>query len=173
MTGDPMGTERAGIRPFGIIPEPKLALELRKYPFVVVPASALDDQDSNKGVAHLSLPGRILFAAATSQTPVLLIGSEKTCGGRFVRQFGIGEVVPYDPARVRSAIARLSDPDVQRQMRRSAAAIARGLSDRDIVPWLAASVDRSAPADNRFEDVFAGYDAANSDPPLAMAQAAR
>ena len=132
--------------------------ELRKYPFVVVPAGALDAADSNTGVASLSLPGRILFAAATSQTPILLVGSERTCGARFIRHFGIGEVVPYDGAKVRAAIARLSSPGEQQQMRRKAAAIAPGFSDRGVTDWLANSIALGRPADRRFEDTFAGYD---------------
>src|SRR6185436_9230678 len=81
---------RARIRPFGIVPEDRLAAELKKYPFVIVPAGALDGHDSNAATASLSLPGRILFAAATSHTPILVVGSERSCGARFVKHFRIG-----------------------------------------------------------------------------------
>src|SRR4030095_15270704 len=104
--------------------EERLASELRKYPFVLVPAGVLDEGDSNKGVAGLSLPGRLLFAAACSHTPVLLVGSDRTCGARFIRHFQIGEVVPYDAAKIRDAIGRLTSPERQQQMRRNHAKIA-------------------------------------------------
>ena len=62
------------------------------------PAALLDGRETDQGVASLSLPGRILFAAATSNTPILVVGSENTCAARFVRHFGIGETVPYNSA---------------------------------------------------------------------------
>jgi hypothetical protein len=147
----------AGITPRGVVPEAQLAEELRQYPFVVVPAGALDNKERNKGVASLSLPGRILFAAATSHTPVLLVGSDRTCGAHFVRHFGIGLTVPYENSRIAAAMDRISASEVQQEMRRNAAKIAPVLSDQGIVEWLEASIAKGDPADTRFEDVFAGY----------------
>lgn len=150
---------RAGITPLGVIPEERLAEELRRYPFVIVPVAALDGKERTAGVASLSLPGRILFAAATSHTPLLVVGSENTCGARFVKHFGIGEVVPYNAARVAAAMDRLSGPEAQRAMRQKAAAIAPAFSDHGVSEWLAASIPLGRPADRRFEDVFSGYNA--------------
>jgi hypothetical protein len=149
---------RAGITPFGIVPEERLALELRKYPFALVPCAPLEGRESHLGVASLSLPGRILFAAAASHTPVLLVGSDRCCGARFVKHFGIGLTVPYDAARVAGAMKQFSDPQLQAEMRRNAASIAESLSDRGVAAWLAESLERGAPADRRFEQLFAGYD---------------
>ncbi len=148
---------RAGITPLGIVPEDRLAQELRKYPFVIAPCGALDGKEANIGVASLSLPGRILFAAATSHTPVLLVGSERSCGARFLRNFGTGLTVPYEAAAIAAAIDRLSDPQTQAEMRKNAARIAGSLSDRGVVEWLAESIDQGTPADTRFERLFAGY----------------
>jgi hypothetical protein len=152
----PEDLARAGITPFGILPEERLAAELRKYPFVIVPCGALGGKDTNVGVASLSLPGRILFAAATSHTPILLVGSERSCGARFVERFGIGVTVPYDAARLAEAMKRLSQPQLQAEMRRKAAAIAGALSDRGVVDWLSEAIERGEPPDSRFEDLFAG-----------------
>ena len=148
---------RARIRPLGLIPEDQLALELRKYPFVMVPVGTLAGQERNRGVASLSLPGRILFATATSHTPVLVVGSEDTCGARFVKQFGIGMVVPYDAHAVAAGMEQLCKPDVQMEIRHNAAAIAPMLSDEGIGNWLASSIDRGAPMDDRFDRIFSGY----------------
>ena len=148
---------RAGITPFGVVSEKRLASELRRYSFVIVPAGALDGAEMNTGVARLSLPGRILFAAATSHTPILVVGSEETCGARFVKHFGIGVTVPYDGAKLARAMDHLSDSHVQREMRAKAAALAPSLSDRGVVEWLAASIAQGRPADERFENLFAGY----------------
>ena len=147
---------RAGITPFGILPEDRLAAELRKYPFVIVPCGELGGKETNVGVASLSLPGRILFAAATSHTPVLLVGSERSCGARFIERFGIGVTVRYDAARLGEAMKRLSEPKLQAEMRRNAAAIGGAFSDRGVVDWLSEAVERGEPPDSRFEDLFAG-----------------
>jgi hypothetical protein len=154
--------ERAGITAHGILPEDLLAAELRKYPFVIVPGGAMDEKEINRGVASLSLPGRILFAAATSNTPILFVGSKQSCGARFVEHFGIGITAPYETAGLNAAIERLSDPATQAEMRGRAAAIASRLSDRGIVEWLARSIERGAPADPRFENLFKGYNAAKA-----------
>jgi glutamate-1-semialdehyde 2,1-aminomutase len=152
--------KRAGIRPLGILPEEQLAGELRKYPFVIVPSGALDPHDRNVAVAAFSLPGRILFAVAASHTPILIVGSERTCGARFVRHFGIGTVAPYESGALAAAMAHLVDPRVQESMRKNAAAIASRLSDDGLAAWLDASLEKGQPADPRFEDLFSGYNAA-------------
>ena len=149
--------DRAGITAFGLIPEKQLTEELRKYPFVIVPVGALDGGEGNSGVASLSLPGRILFAAATSHTPILVVGSPQTCAARFVKHFGIGETVPYATAELAAAIDRFNDPGVQREMRSRAAAIGPAFSDLGVGEWLMASLARGCPIDTRFEDAFAGY----------------
>jgi hypothetical protein len=159
LTFDPADLARAHITPFGLIPEDQLARELSRYPFVIVPVGSLDDKETNKGVARLSLPGRILFAAATSNTPLLVIGNEETCGARFVKHFGIGLVVPYDASAVSAAMEQLRDRDIQLQMRARAAALAPLLSDNGVAGWLATSIENGAPADNRFDEAFSGYNA--------------
>jgi hypothetical protein len=149
----------AGVTAHGVVPEAQLKLELAKYPFVIVPVGALDEKDANPGVAWLSLPGRILFALACSHTPILVVGSPRTCGARFVAHFDVGEIVPYDAALVRAAMERIGRPENQSRFRQNAARIAPALSDRGVAEWLAQSIELGAPADRRFEDLFAGYDA--------------
>jgi hypothetical protein len=150
---------RAGIRPHGVVPEEQLADELRQASFAIVPVSPLDGSDSNPGIARLSLPGRILFAVASSNTPVLIVGSSETCAARFVKHFGIGDVIPYDRSSFLSAIARLTQPETQASMRAHAARIGRALSDSGVSRWLLESTLRGAPVDCRFEDLFADYPA--------------
>jgi hypothetical protein len=153
----PHQMSEAGIISHGIVPEDYLAATLRKYPFVIVPAGTLESEETNTGVASLSLPGRILFAAVSSHTPILIVGSRHTCGAHFVRHFGIGENVPYDAGEVAAAIGRLSDANAQARMRRNAATIASAFSDRGVADWLASSIELGRAADSRFEDVFSGY----------------
>jgi hypothetical protein len=125
---------------------------------VIVPVGALDGAETNHGVAALSLPGRILFAAATSNTPVLIVGNAATCGARFVTHFGIGETVPYNAAALRAAMERISRTDWQARYRARAASIARRFSDRGVSEWLFASIELGRLADRRFDEAFSGYD---------------
>lgn len=149
--------ERAGIRPHGVVREEQLAEQLRRASFAIVPVSPLDGSDSNPGIARLSLPGRILFTAASSNTPVLIVGSGETCGARFVKHFGIGESIPYDRSSFLSAAAHLARPDTQASMRANAARIGTALSDSGVPRWLLESTIAGAPVDRRFEDLFADY----------------
>jgi hypothetical protein len=155
----PKKLAKAGIKAHGLVPEQQLGKELQKYPFVIVPVGALDGTESNTGVAQLSLPGRILFAIASSNTPVLIIGSRDTCAARFVSHFKVGEVVPYNASAVAAAMDRMSSPEAQSRMRQAAARIAPALSDAGISTWLLQSIELGRPADSRFESLFAGYDA--------------
>jgi len=150
--------ERAGITALGVISEDRLAEELRRYPFVIIPVGLLDANEHNKGVASLSLPGRILFALSVSHTPLLLVGSDKTCGARFVKHFGLGEVVPYDAGSVQAAMERLRDPERQARIRRNAARLAPHFSDAGVAQWMQKSIELGEPADQRFETVFVDYD---------------
>ena len=151
---------RAKIVPQGVVAESRLSQTLQRYPFVVVPVSPRHEEDSNGGVAKLSLPGRILFALATSHTPILMLGSEQTCGARVVKHFGIGEVVPYSIQQVTEAIDRLIDPENQMRYRQNAAAVANDFSDDGVAGWLEKSIKLGCPVDDRFERAFANYDSA-------------
>ena len=92
-------------------------------------------------------------------TPILVVGSDKTCGARLVRQFRFGEVVPYDSALVSAAMDRLIEPKTQLEMRQRAARKAVSFSDLGVAEWLADSTALGRPVDNRYEDGFADYDA--------------
>jgi FkbM family methyltransferase len=147
--------EQAGIRARGILPEPALADVLRAHPFAIVPTGTLsDDAGHARALAELSLPGRILFVAATSNTPLVVLGSERTPASRFVRRFDIGVTSPYDPDAFLRAVEHVTAPQNQIRMRRNAAAIARVLSSQGVAEWLWRSIEQGGAADRRFEDLF-------------------
>jgi len=148
---------RAHTTAHGVVPENQLANALRRYPFVIVPAGMLDGRDSNPAIAALSLPGRILFAVASAHTPILVVGSDRTCAARFVREFEIGLVAPYEAKPVALAIDCLRDSATQKKMRANAAAIGSQFSDRGVAEWLSASTEQGRPVDRRFEDAFSQY----------------
>ncbi len=147
--------DAAGIRARGIVSEPELAEALRGRGFSIVPTGVLDDDvGTARALGELSLPGRILFVAATSNTPVVVLGSEGTPAARFVRRFDIGTCAPYDPAAFRAAVDEITRPEVQARMRRNAARIARTFSADGIGEWLWRSLERGEPADDRFESLL-------------------
>jgi len=139
----------------GVLPETGLADALLDHPFAVVPTDALDGSPSeHTAIAELSLPGRILFAAAAAQIPVLVVGSERTPAAAFVLRHGIGRVVPYQVSAFRSAVRELRDPAVQATVRARATALAPGLSDQGVGEWLRGSLEAGRPLDDRFERIF-------------------
>jgi len=143
------------LRPHGVVAEPALAEALLVHPFAVVPTDALDGPPTEiTAIAQLSLPGRILFAVAAAQVPILVVGSDQTPAAAFVQRHGIGMVVPYESAAFRAASAELRDPDVQARLRARAAALAPGLSDAGVEEWLRRSVEDGQPHDDRFERLF-------------------
>ena len=159
---DEKALKSAQIYAHGVISEDHLTQELRRHDFVIVPVSLLEDSESNVGVAFLSLPGRILFACATANIPILILGDKNTCAARFVRHFGLGEVASYSVDAVRAAITKLLDPDVQDAVRKNASKISEVLSDADICEWLCNSIDLQRPYDNRFESLFKDYKVENN-----------
>jgi len=153
----PERLKAAGITPHGVLPEARLAHELRTYLFVIVPAGTLLESGPSKGVAKLSLPGRIIFAAAVGHCPILLVGSEQTCGARFVRHFKIGTVAPYARRALLAAMKEISDPENQATYRRNATRLGPVFSDAGVSDWLQESIRLGRPADNRFENAFKEY----------------
>lgn len=144
----------AGITVKGLVPETQLIQFLRTAPYVVVPTGVLDEEEDRIDLGQLSLPGRILFAMATANTPVVILGSEKTSAAHFVRRFGIGTVSSYTAKGFRSAVEYVSDPENQASMRRKAAAVASRFSSEGVDQWLWQSLELGKPADPRFEDLF-------------------
>ncbi len=143
------------IEAHGVVREPDLADALLRHPFAVVPTDEIHDRSTESGaIAALSLPGRILFAAAASQTPIIVVGSDRTPAAAFVLRHGIGRVVPYDAAAFRAAARELRRPEVQAEARARASAIAPALSDEGVGPWLFGSVEDGRPRDDRFERLF-------------------
>lgn len=157
-----------GLRPFGVLPEDRLAERLKAYGYVVVPTGTLDDRDDRREVSELSLPGRILFALATSHTPIIVLGSARTPAARWVERFQVGAVCDYEATAFRDSVERITRPEIQRRLRQNAAAIAGSFSDDGITEWVWESLARGEPCDQRFERLMSlstGAAAAVREPP--------
>lgn len=139
----------------GALPtEEDLKREMRSRPFAVVPSGTLDEFDDMCAIATLSLPSRIVFLVAATNTPILVLGSRKTGASQFVEAHGLGTTAGYERNEIASAMARLLDPTVQREARERAAELAPSFSSAGVRNWLWRSLEAGAPADRRFESLF-------------------
>jgi hypothetical protein len=142
---------RSGLDALGALPEEEFVATLRAAPFVVVTSGTLDERDDHPAISRLSLPSRIVFALAVAQPPILVLGHPDTAAARFVVGNRIGMTAPYEPGAFREAVERIVQPDVQREMRSRAAAMASRFSAAGAREWLWDSLANGGPADLRFE----------------------
>ena len=145
---------KLGINSKGLLTEEELVKKLKTYPYVVVPTGTLDVRDDQKHLSQLSLPGRIIFILATSNTPIIILGSTETSAAQFVKHFGIGVVSDYDPASFSQAVKYVLRPEIQQKMRQRASAVAEKFSDKNISQWLWDSLELGEPCDLKFEKIL-------------------
>ena len=145
--------ERDGIRLLDPVPDTDLPPILAKYAYAIMPSDMLDGQspESVQAIAELSLPSRIPFVTATSHLPILVLGNPKTAAARFVKRFGLGEVVPYEMAAVRSALDRLQTNEVASLIRRRSAEISGSFSTQGAAEWIWRSLAKGQACDLRYE----------------------
>jgi hypothetical protein len=146
----------AGIQAEGVVPEEVLAHQLRRFPFAIVPTGTLEENDDATWASALSLPGRILFVLATSNTPIILLGSSKTPAAKLIEQFRIGVRCDYTAESFLSAVDRVTDPEYQAEMRANAVRIAPKLSAEGIGEWIDRSLGLGRACDDRFEQLMPG-----------------
>lgn len=144
-----------GISLCGLLPEIELADKLKHSAFVIVPTGTMDERDDRKELSRLSLPGRIIFALVTSNTPIIVLGHQESPAAKFVKRFKVGVVCDYDGESLRSAVNHVTNPEVQRKMRQHAASVASRFSAKDINQWLWNSIELGRLSDLRFEELFA------------------
>jgi hypothetical protein len=153
--------DKATLAKDGVIPHEGPALSddelvqvLRDAPFVVVPSGVLDDSDDRRFIAQLSLPSRIPYILASSQTPILILGDSRTAAARFIRDLGIGMVAPYERERFLSAIEDITQPETNILMRAKAFSMAARFVDIGAAEWIWQSMAQGHPIDRRYEDML-------------------
>jgi hypothetical protein len=144
----------------GIVPHegPALADEslidrLRQASFAVIPSGVLDDTDDRHFIAQLSLPSRIPYIFATSQAPILVLGSPETAAARFVTRTGIGIVAPYDRPAFQQAVERITEPAFNLKLRQAALQLAGRFTDLGAADWIWKSLAKQNPVDSRYEEL--------------------
>ena len=146
--------QKRGLTPHGILDETELVERIKDYPYVVVPTGTLGTKDDRPELSRLSLPGRILFTLATSNTPILLLGSKESSAGHFVKHFKIGTICDYHPQNYKKAVDYITTPEVQAEFRRNAVEIAKCFSAKGVTDWVWRSVEKGEAADKRFEELM-------------------
>jgi len=154
LTGTPEEWEADNIFCRGFLPEEDLVAALASYPFVLVPSGGLDADDDNPAFSRLSLPSRLLFLHARTDTPVLLLGHGETAAGRFVRRLQTGLCSSTDPAQFSRQVARLLDPEVHRQLRQNIRRCAPSLNLPAAGEWLWRSLAARQPEPAAFQRLF-------------------
>jgi hypothetical protein len=143
-----------GITERGFLPtETDVAEALRSHPYVVVPSGTLDKRDDNHATSLLSLPSRIPFIMATSNTPIIVVGSRNTAAARFVERLQIGTVADYDPVSFRTAVAYVTQPQIQLQMRQNATRQVEHFVNEQMDEWIWQSLAAGQPIDRRFAEL--------------------
>jgi hypothetical protein len=155
MTVEAEETQQWGVNPCGLVPEVELVEKLRRSAFVVVPTGTMDSRDDRKELSRLSLPGRIIFALATSNTPIIILGHKEAPAAQFIERFQVGVTCEYSGESLKSAVAHVTNPEVQSQMRQNSVLAASQFSDKNINQWLWKSIRHGYPYDLRFEELFA------------------
>lgn len=148
LPADPKDYEADGIFARGFLAENELARQLVQYPFVIIPSGKLDGTEDNEWLTRLSLPSRMVFILGQAMTPMLVLGHAKTAASRFVEEFGLGLVVPYDEPDPRRAVAPLLDPGRRQGFMARIAACADQLVLPDAGSWIWSSLEagRALPA---------------------------
>lgn len=128
--------------------------ELRRRPFAIMPSSELDGKGEKESIARLSLPSRIPFIIATSQLPMIALGSDQTAASKFISRFGLGKTVGYNGQELCEAVNWISETANQVSIRRSACDIAPSFAAESVETWTWSSLDKGEPVDDRFERLF-------------------
>jgi hypothetical protein len=146
--------ERDNIFCQGFLPDTELLQRLKRYPMMIVPSGSLGSDDPNIAFSRLSLPSRLIFALVGAQIPSLVLGSEATAAGRFVRNLGIGTVAAYDSKDFARAVEFLADPENRRVFRENGRMAVSRLVLEEGGEWIWRSLERRMPATSQFTEVF-------------------
>ena len=146
--------EKDGIFYCGFIPEAELTPRLKDYAFAVIPSGTLDEKDDRPEIAKYSLPTRIPYLLAASNTPMLVLGSPNTAAARFILRLNIGTVADYNPESFKEALKTICLPENQLKFRKNAASVAHNFSAQGMDAWLWNSLENREPVDLKFEKLL-------------------
>jgi glycosyltransferase involved in cell wall biosynthesis/SAM-dependent methyltransferase len=132
---DDAAIEADGLFCRGFIPEDRLAVELARYPFVLLPSGRLDGTEDNEWLTRLSIPSRMVFIFAQTYTPTLVLGSPDTAAARLVERLGVGLCAPDNRAAITHA-RQLATPNERAKFIVNARRVAPAFVMPDAGEWL-------------------------------------
>jgi hypothetical protein len=136
LPGEPGTWEQSNLHCLGFLPEEDLIAALSSYLAVIIPSGSGGADDDNLAFTRLSLPSRLLFLHARTETPVLLLGSEQSAAGRFITRHGTGLCCNYDAHEVRAAVTELAKETTRRRAQSALRRIASALILPNAGEWL-------------------------------------
>jgi hypothetical protein len=145
---------QAGIIFHAPLPEVELVQILRRAPYVVMASSSLVVDDPSQNIGRLSLPSRLPFIAFSAATPIIVLGSDRTAAGAFVKHFGLGVVADYQPEAIAAAAKTVCNPRFRDQVTETARRIGPIFASKGIADWMFQAAELGRPPDHRFEDLF-------------------
>jgi hypothetical protein len=172
LPGAPEEWEADHLHCMGFYPEEDLVAALASYPFIVLPSGSLDAEDDNPAFSRLSLPSRLLFLHATTDTPVLVLGSEQTAAGRFVTRLGTGLCARYDPADLQARIGQLLEPGTRAKLQAGIRHWSGFFVQENAGQWIWDSLEAGRPQPAAFHAAFPA-DAAGPRPWIEAIKPAR
>jgi hypothetical protein len=138
----------------GYLEDNALLERLRDYAFMIVPSGSLGPDDPNVAFSRLSLPSRLIFGLVGAQIPILVLGSEETAAGRFVRNLRIGTVANYNLSDFDKGVSYMMDPVNQRLFRENGLTVASRFVLKEGGEWIWRSLKQRKPATSQFSEVF-------------------
>ena len=91
----------------GNLHEKILFQKISNLPFVIIPTGSLEKNDSRKEISKFSMPSRLFFCCAHTNTPIFVLGSHGTAVAKFVTEHKIGVCSGNDIQKSRRALAKI------------------------------------------------------------------
>lgn len=154
LPGTPDEWEADNLHCLGHLPEDDLVASLASYLCVIVPSGSLDQDDDNLSFSRLSLPSRLIFIHARTDTPVLLLGSKDSAAGHFILNLGTGLCSAYEVQDLRRQLAQLQDQNEHLKLRQAIRHWAPHFILPDCGKWLWESLARRSPLPAIFHAAF-------------------
>jgi hypothetical protein len=142
--------EEDGIFFKGFCSQDDLIEHLRQAPFAVVPTGSSTNNKDRPEISFLSLPSRIPFITATSNTPIIILGSEESAAAKFIMYYNVGVVCDYSAENLRNAVQYLRNEETQTRIRQTSLQLALGLNADGLSDWIWQSLLAGKPANNQF-----------------------
>lgn len=142
-----------GIDLCGYLEDEALIARLSEYSFAIVPADA-DDHGDARAFSLLSLPSRIVYLLTKARMPIMVLGGRANAGGAFVRETGTGILAEYNQQSFLMAAAKLTG--ARDEYRAAIDRLVPKLVLSDAGEWIWKSLEKGAPADDRFEQLRTG-----------------